>query len=1169
VTIPNVAMKVNDIITATTTVGDDNGDTYGLVFGTIGGFTLSSFNRIDATTYTVQFTITEGGADVAAGSNIPVSLIIDDTAGNQSSEYNTAITQANDPIDANTPAIATVSFNPSFGTLKVGDTATATIHAVDDETGLNASSTMTINNVEVSSTFSELSSGDYIVTYTVSEYDTDIDDDTEDLPINLSLVDDAGNRSAASTTPDITGRPGVDARTPTAPGPLTLNSKTSSSITLNLGATTTEANFSEYKIFYKIGSSGVTEANNLHSSSTDMNLGNIFFYGASTTTIFGLATGTTYVFNIWAYDTAGNKASSTFEYSTATNYAPGSPSSLGQFKSGGAIIANNSWTNESTINLRASAIDADTSEILTFYFEIATSTDSFIGNIVLPCSFDENWNDCGTKVWAITSSLGDYSSAPFIATVTPQLIHNSNIGYKWRVKACDDNETCSVWVDAGTDPNFKIDYTPPSDPGDLREYAKTAVSATLKLGATTTEANFSEYKIFYKAGSSGVTEANEPHSSSTDMNLGNIFFYGATTTIIEDLAASTQYVFNIWAYDAAGNKASATEMTLTTASASNPPTGSFSGADQKRDGTGAVDISITLDDPDNDDTLRARIDYATGTDCIFSPPLDPTIDTGNVSDSHGSPPDIDNNYVYQVGTTSGWIVTSPGANTVSFDWTSKTDEPLASGYYCLQLTANDGLFSQSPLATTSVYIDNTAPSPPGALSLDNKSTYSVDLKFGATSTELNFSEYKIFYKEYDGLAPTESDYVLASSTDNNLENILFYGATTTIISGLDAGTAYSFAVWAYDSYGNKASSSAVDFTTNYLPANPASLGQFKNDGVTVVPNGYWATEDNVKLKASAFDSDTSEVIRLYFELHTYNDDFTTATSVPFGACASTTAWGACNSKIWLETSLAGDYSIMPYTATVNPANMASSSGGYKWQVLSCDDNNVCSDNWTEFNAVTPNFKVDFTAPTAPGQLSIASYMSTSVILAFGNVTVEDNFGEYKIFYSTSTPVTEADFEHSSSSDENLGIKNYGTAATTTISGLLSGELYYFNIFAYDQAGNKASSTETSTTTNTLPTGNFISAVTRRDGTGIVDISIQAADIDGNNAQAKIEYEAGTSCDFISETKATLDEADASATSTYGDAKVENENDYQVGNSSGWIVTASGANTVSFDWLSDT
>jgi hypothetical protein len=84
---------------------------------------------------------------------------------------------------------------------------------------------------------------------------------------------------------------------------------------------------------------------------------------------------------------------------------------------------------------------------------------------------------------------------------------------------------------------------------------------TLNFGATSTDTNFSKYRIFYKAGSSGVTEANTEH---IDTDLNNYLYNNTSTTTVTGLSANTQYVFNIWAYDTKGNKASATEMTVWT-----------------------------------------------------------------------------------------------------------------------------------------------------------------------------------------------------------------------------------------------------------------------------------------------------------------------------------------------------------------------------------------------------------------------------------------------------------------------------------------------------------------------------------------------------------------------------------------------------------------------------
>lgn len=111
VSIPNASMKVGDTVTATITVADDGGVTYTLGGSSIGGFALSNLARTNSTTYTAQFTVTEGGADVAAGSSIPVSVVLSDTAGNSNSAFTTAISQAGDAINAHTPTDIALSNN--------------------------------------------------------------------------------------------------------------------------------------------------------------------------------------------------------------------------------------------------------------------------------------------------------------------------------------------------------------------------------------------------------------------------------------------------------------------------------------------------------------------------------------------------------------------------------------------------------------------------------------------------------------------------------------------------------------------------------------------------------------------------------------------------------------------------------------------------------------------------------------------------------------------------------------------------------------------------------------------------------------------------------------------------------------------------------------------------
>ncbi|MBE3668648.1 hypothetical protein BOO25_06735, partial [Vibrio navarrensis] len=109
VTIPDSPHKVGDTVTATITVSSDTDDYTtgsGGISGTINGYNLGSLTRTGNTTYTAQFTITDGGTNVAAGSDIAVNLTLTDSNGNISDAFITAISQASDAIYANKPTIS-------------------------------------------------------------------------------------------------------------------------------------------------------------------------------------------------------------------------------------------------------------------------------------------------------------------------------------------------------------------------------------------------------------------------------------------------------------------------------------------------------------------------------------------------------------------------------------------------------------------------------------------------------------------------------------------------------------------------------------------------------------------------------------------------------------------------------------------------------------------------------------------------------------------------------------------------------------------------------------------------------------------------------------------------------------------------------------------------------
>ncbi|WP_019617055.1 putative Ig domain-containing protein, partial [Psychromonas ossibalaenae] len=84
-------------------------------------------SKTNDTTYSATFTITDGGSDVASGSDVPVSFTLTDSAGNTSSAFTTAVSQSSDAVYANLPEISLTADTNSIVEFAGVSTITATI----------------------------------------------------------------------------------------------------------------------------------------------------------------------------------------------------------------------------------------------------------------------------------------------------------------------------------------------------------------------------------------------------------------------------------------------------------------------------------------------------------------------------------------------------------------------------------------------------------------------------------------------------------------------------------------------------------------------------------------------------------------------------------------------------------------------------------------------------------------------------------------------------------------------------------------------------------------------------------------------------------------------------------------------------------------------------------
>ena len=193
VQIPNVTMKIGDVVTATLSVSNDAGTPYFLVSGTIAGYPLVNLQRLNATTYRATFTVTLGGASYPALADIPVANLVLSDGAIQNIPYNEPIIQNNDALDAKIPVVTAMSVASQF--YKVGDIVTLNISA--DSTHYTAHPLTTINGIPVTApnvTFVEVGAGNYRLIYTVLEGDTDVPAGM--LTAAVTLVKPSGNFNA-------------------------------------------------------------------------------------------------------------------------------------------------------------------------------------------------------------------------------------------------------------------------------------------------------------------------------------------------------------------------------------------------------------------------------------------------------------------------------------------------------------------------------------------------------------------------------------------------------------------------------------------------------------------------------------------------------------------------------------------------------------------------------------------------------------------------------------------------------------------------------------------------------------------------------------------------------------------------------------------------------------
>ena len=276
---------------------------------------------------------------------------------------------------------------------------------------------------------------------------------------------------------------------------------------------------------------------------------------------------------------------------------------------------------------------------------------------------------------------------------------------------------------------------------------------------------------------SGSSSVDYVDVKDSDASFGNAITHAVNASRSVDSGGNTN-----WSFNAAPTVTSVTAV-------------------QNADGT--VTITFEIDDSDDDDTLQALVQYDIGSG--FTKATLSTAD-GDTTADFGDPK-VNNAASYQVGTASGYILSSSGSNTVTTVWVAATDESgIDISTAQIRITPYDGTDEGSTSTSSNFALDLQAPTVSSMTYKDidaNGTVDRIDITFDETIglDECEAGDYTIGGVDVGSLAVSScatsgSDLRLSvsggASMDTNLALTLAYTAANGTANSVN--DAYSNAV---------------------------------------------------------------------------------------------------------------------------------------------------------------------------------------------------------------------------------------------------------------------------------------------------------------------------------------------------------------------------------------
>jgi hypothetical protein len=571
-------------------------------------------------------------------------------------------------------------------------------------------------------------------------------------------------------------------------------------------------------------------------------------------------------------------------------------------------------------------------------------------------------------------SEGEWTGA---CSVTSSLVYYNNTG-TWASSTVDDSIVFALadGEEAFGDP-FDLIYVDTDKPvitfvGDNEEIYLYTNTSTAKLSlVTSTGGN-------YGANTIGAQLAYD----TTSQEIG-VSYWGV----------NTESVFTVASLGIPGN----TAPTVTV------------GVPSQTTGAGIVTVTTTVADADSEVTSLI-VEYSTDGSIWTSSTLGTVTDTegmDGITTSTGNIADIDTDNDTSVDLTIQWDASGLGSVDDTEVW--------------LRFTPNDGTDSGSTVSSTSFGLDMKDPTNAGPLTVISTSTTSFVVGYGATTTDNNFSEYKIFYKEGSSGVSFLTDTAITSTTDANLGNVLFNGNTTTTFSGFATNTQYVFDIQSYDSWGGSASglSELTFYTLATAPGTPTVGGVTKT-----------ATSLGIVL-----------------------DEATNPTSTEYAIYESSTGYylAADNgldsaTAIWQTTSTWSDPAVIGLTANTQ----------YTFQIIARNGNNV--------NTATTSASAVYTLANAAGIPTIGT-VTTSTL----PITIDANSNLATVTYAVYNS-TDSNYLDANGASTSTAV--YSTTSTLGASfaatGLSPNTAYQFTVTARNVGSVDSATSTASAETYTNP-----------------------------------------------------------------------------------------------------